>query len=168
MSTLTHGQRAQAARREREQAQSKPTATRRPYFVINGATMVVIAAIALTVIGILYLIQTSQVAQLGYDLSRLQTQRDTMTLEIAELEYEVARFESLQTVENVAVDRLGMTPMSSYAFIDLREPAQRNLEIPPVAESESRSFFDRIADALLGVGAAESERIDMTQYTLGE
>jgi cell division protein FtsL len=168
MSTLTHGQRAQAARREREQAQSTQGTSRRPYFVINGATMVVIAAIALTVIGILYLIQTSQVAQLGYDLSRLQTQRDAMTLEISELEYEVARYESLQTVENVATDRLGMTPMSNYAFIELREPAQRNLEIPPVADTESRSFFERIADAVLGVGSAESERIDMTQYTLGE
>jgi cell division protein FtsL len=168
MSTLTQGQRAQAARRERSRAEAKPVTARRPYFEINGATMVAIAAIALTVIGILYLIQTSQVAQLGYDLSRLQTQRNTVTLEISELEYEVARYESLQTIENVATDQLGMTPMTSYAFIDLQIPAERNLAIPDAADAESRSFFERISDALLGVGAAESEKIDMSQYTLGE
>lgn len=168
MSTLTQGQRAQAARRDRSQTEAKPVAGRRPYFEINGATMVAIAAIALTVIGILYLIQTSQVAQLGYDLSRLQTQRNSVTLEISELEYDVARYESLQTVEEVATDRLGMTPMSNYAFIDLRMPAEHNLVIPEVSESAPRTFFERVFDAILGVGAAESERVDMTQYTLGE
>ncbi|TVR75100.1 MAG: hypothetical protein EA415_04535 [Sphaerobacteraceae bacterium] len=168
MSTLTQGQRAQAARREREQARAQPVAPKRPYIIINGATMVAIAAIALTLIGILYLVQTSQVAQLGYDLSRLQTQRDAATLEISELEYEIARYESLQTVEEVATSQLGMTPLSNYAFIDLRMPEQRNLTIPPVSEPESQTFFERIFDAVLGVGSAESERVDMTQYTLGE
>jgi cell division protein FtsL len=80
---------------------------------MNGATMVAVAAIALTVIGILYLIQTSEVAQLGYDMSRLQEQRNTLTMETSELEYELARYESLQTVEEVAVTRLGMSSMTN-------------------------------------------------------
>lgn len=168
MSTLTQGQRARAARQGRSRTEPQQVAGRRPYFEINGANMIAIAAIALTVIGILYLIQTSQVAQLGYDLSRLQTQRNSVTLEISELEYDVARYESLQTVEEVATDRLGMTPLSNYAFIDLRMPAERNLTIPDVAEPESRTFFEQVSDAILGIGSAESKRVDMTQYALGE
>lgn len=167
MSTLTQGHRA---RQEQSARQAVPSAAsgRRPYLIINGATMVAIAAIALTVIGILYLIQTSEVAQLGYDLSRLQTQRDTMTMEISELEHEVARYEALHTVEEVAVTQLGMTPMSNYEFIEIQQPAQRNLTIPEPAEAETQTFFERVVDALLGVGSAESDRADMSQYTLGE
>lgn len=163
MSTLTHGQ-----RRSHEHPAPATTTSRRPYFEINGATMVAIAAIALTVIGILYLIQTSEVAQLGYDMSRLQTQRDEITLEISELEYELARYESLQTVEEVATTQLGMTPMSNYEFIRIQEPAERNLAIPEPAERKPQTFLQRVSDALLGVGSAESETTDMSQYALGE
>ncbi len=166
MSTLTQGHRIRQDQSARKAASS--ASGRRPYLIINGATMVAIAAIALTVIGILYLIQTSEVAQLGYDLSRLQSQRDTVTMEISELEYEVARYESLQTVEEVAVTQLGMTPMSNYEFIEIQQPAERNLTIPAPAEPEKQSFFERVVDAVFGVGSAESERADMSQYTLGD
>jgi cell division protein FtsL len=167
MSTLTQGHRAHQERSSRSGVE-KQVANRRPYLIINGATMVAIAAIALTVIGILYLIQTSEVAQLGYDLSRLQSQKDSMTLEVSELEYDVARYEALQTVEEVAVTQLGMTPMSNYEFIEIQAPAERNLTIPEPIEPASRTFFERIVDAVSGVGSAESERADMTQYTLGD
>jgi cell division protein FtsL len=135
---------------------------------MNGATMVAIAAIALTVIGILYLIQTSEVAQLGYDMSRLQSQRDSMTLEISELEYELARYESLQTIEEYAVTRLGMAPMTNYEFIEVQAPAQRELVLPEPIKHESPSFFERILDAVTGVGSATSEPADFDRFTLGE
>lgn len=167
MSTLTQGHRAREQSSSRRSAPSPPS-SRRPYLVMNGATMVAIAAIALTVIGILYLIQTSEVAQLGYDMSRLQTQRDTVTLEISELEYELARYESLQTVEEVAISRLGMTPMSNYEFVEIQQPANRNLTIVEPADREPQTFFERLADAVMGVGSSESERADMSQYTLGD
>ena len=167
MSTLTQRQRAGQGQAARSPA-TPASSGRRPYLIINGATMVAIAAIALTVIGILYLIQTSEVAQLGYDLSRLQSQRDAITMEMSELEYEVARYESLHTVEEVAVTQLGMTPMSNYEFIEIQQPAEPNLVIPEPANVENPTFFERVVDAVLGVGSAESERADMSQYTLGD
>jgi cell division protein FtsL len=167
MSTLTHGQHL-ARRKSARRTKSTAAAPRRPYIVLNGATLVAIAAVALTVIGILYLIQTSEVAQLGYDMSRLQTQRETLTLEISELEYELARYESLQTVEQVAVTQLGMTPMTNYEFIEIQEPAQRNLTLPEPIEHGSPSFFERVFDAILGVGSANAEKPDLERYTLGE
>lgn len=167
MSTLTHGQQATSRSAARRKANSSQP-VRQPYFVMNGATLVAVAAIALTVIGILYLIQTSEVAQLGYDMSRLQAQRDTMTLEISELEYELARYQSLQTVEEVAETQLGMTPMTNYEFMNIQEPAQRNLTIPEAAEQPSPSFLERVFDAVMGTGSAVSESGDPEQGTFGE
>lgn len=167
MSTMTQGQRASRTRSARRNVQPAP-ARRHPYLVLNGATMVSIAAIALTVIGLLYLIQTSEVAQLGYDMSRLQTEREDLTLEISELEYEVARHESLQTVEEVAVTELGMAPMTSYEFIQIQAPVERNLSLPQERSTDSPGFFERIGDALMGVGTAGSEPADMSEYALDE
>jgi cell division protein FtsL len=167
MSSMTHGQRA-ARNRPVRRSVSTSANRRQPYFVMNGATMVSIAAIALTVIGLLYLIQTSQVAQLGYDMSRLQSQRDTMTLEMSELEYELARYESLQTVEEVAVSQLGMAPMTNYEFVQIQAPAERNLVIPEQDSTEAPGFFERFQNALFGVGTAGSDSIDLSEYSLDE
>jgi cell division protein FtsL len=138
------------------QASTRRNTGGRPYIAINGATMVSIAAIALTIIGLLYLIQTSQVAELGYDMSRLQTQRDSLSLEISELQYEMARYESLQTVERVAEERLGMTPMTNYEFIAVQEPAQRELTLPEPEQFASKSLTERVFHALAGIGSAGS------------
>lgn len=136
-------------------SQSRPVTARRPYIDMNGATMVSIAAIALTVIGLLYLIQTSQVAQLGYDMSRLQSREDALALEISELQYEVARYESLHTVEEMAEQRLGMVPMTNYEFIDVQEPAQRELSLPEPRAAKQDSIVERVINTLAGTGYAE-------------
>jgi cell division protein FtsL len=155
MSVLTERrQQVRSASTRRAAPTQRPVS--RPYITVNGATMVSIAAIALTVIGLLYLIQTSQVASLGYDMSRLQTQRDALSLEISELEYELARYEALHTVEQIAEERLGMTRMSNYAFIEVQEPAERNLTVPEQEKAPSQSLAERVVNAILGIGSANS------------
>lgn len=159
MSTLTHGQRAAGAAGKRRSNKAS-AGGRRPYFVMNGAIMVSIAAIAITLIGILYLVQTSQVAQLGYEMSRLQDRHDSLTMEISDLQYEVARYESLQTVEDVARDRLGMTDMANYNFIEVQQPPSRELTPPEPQQFDSPSFLERVKHAVLGVGSANSQTAD--------
>lgn len=159
MSTLAHERRAARSQRERQKASARRR-ERQPYIVMNGATMVSIAAVAITIIGLLYLIQTSEVAQLGYDMARLQSQRESLSLEISELEYELARHESLHTVEDVAVDRLGMTELSNYEFVQVQEPAERDLSVPEPVPKEEPTAFERIVDAVLGVGAASSSQAE--------
>ena len=124
--------------------------------LMSGATIVVVAAIALTIIGMLYLIQTSHVAGLGYEMSRLQEQRHDLALEISELKHELARYESLHTVEQVADQRLGMTPMTNYEFIAVQQPVETELTVPQERPAKPAPLGERILSALLGVGSADS------------
>ncbi len=167
MSTVTHGEREVRSGSSRRRTRTRSGGASR-YLVMNGATMVSIAAIAITVIGLLYLVQTAHVAQLGYDMSRLHAQRENLTMEISELEYELSRFESIQTVEGVAEAQLGMTPLTNYEFVEIQEPANRQLSLPDEERHESRSWLGRVQDALTGAGAAESETADMPEQPANE
>ena len=143
----------------RERAVATPRADRRErrrYLRLNGASMVMIATIALSIIGILYLVQTSQVAQLGYQLSRLQKQHDELALENARIGYEIARYESIEKVQQVAIERLGMTPLKQYRFLTVQRPAQENLPTLPPEQAPPPPVWQRALDALRGIGHAHA------------
>jgi cell division protein FtsL len=155
---------ARPARRSRGRAKAtRSRLLRRPYITINGATMVSIAAIVITVIGLLYLIQTSQVAQLGYDMSRLQTEREQLSLDVSELKYEFARYESLYTVEQVATEQLGMVHLTNYDFIEVEAPVHRELPVAQPVSGEDRTLFGRVVRSMLGIGEASSKSTDPNQ-----
>lgn len=135
-------------------------AQRRPmrrYFALNGATIVTIAALALSAIGILYLMQTSQVASLGYRIAYLQRQHDNLALETSRLVYEVARHEAIETVEQVAIQDLNMSPLQNFQFIEIRRPLDANLPAPEPETLPEPSFWERIVGAVMGVGWAQSD-----------
>lgn len=138
-----------ATRRTRSQARAP-----RRYFALNGAAMVTIAGVALSIIGILYLVQTSHVAKLGYELSRLQQRRDALAIENARLGYEVAKQESLDAVAQIATEELGMIPLSRYRFLEVQAPLDQELPELPAITPEPESFWERMQRALLGVGRA--------------
>lgn len=127
----------------------------RPYIALNGAAMMAIAAVAIGIIGILYLIQTSQVAGLGYELSHQQAKHDELALENSRLGYQVARYESLDTVEQVAIGQLGMEHVDKYRFIEVQRPSQDDLPSPPAERARTQSLWDRIVTALLGTGHSD-------------
>jgi cell division protein FtsL len=126
----------------------------RTYPQINGVVMVIIAGVVLSLIGMLYLIQTSQVAGLGYELSRLQDKYDALELENTRLGSEVAHREALDTVEQVASQELGMQPMGKHYFLDVQRPAQEQLQSPPAEMLPPESFWRRVERAILGIGRA--------------
>jgi cell division protein FtsB len=159
MSTAT-GTRSAAPRPAERTRRKKKTARMsgapRRYFEINGAIMVSIAAVALSIIGMLYLIQTSQVASLGYELSRMQERRQALALEISELKYELARYESLDTIDGMARGRLGMTPITNYEFTSIERPYQEELVVPIEDPAPAEPLATRVMHALFGVGSATS------------
>jgi len=128
----------------------------RRYFTLHGAAMVAIAAAALTVIGMLYLIQTSHVASLGYQLSRLQNQRDQLAIDNARLGYQVAQFESLDTIYQVATQKLGMVPLTRHQFMQVQVPANDQLPANAPQTAPPESGLRRVWRELAGIGRGQA------------
>jgi cell division protein FtsB len=118
-----------------------------------GVLLVLVAAIG--GLCLLYLEQTSRVVELGYELTRLQRNRDQVALEVAALRYELARRQSLARVEDLARREYGMVPLRKAESLRLARPAPLPTPVPP--PRSERSWWQRVQDALLGVGHAEAE-----------
>ena len=59
-------------------------------------------------VALVYLLQTSGVATTGYDIQRLQAERDDWQLRNEQLRLELAKRQSLTWIESEATSRLGM------------------------------------------------------------
>jgi len=59
-------------------------------------------------VALMYLLQTSGIATTGYDIQRLQAERDDWQLRNEQLELELAKRHSLTWIESEATGRLGM------------------------------------------------------------
>lgn len=129
---------------------------RRPkqYFALNGVALVIIVAVALTVICILYLVQTARVASLGYKFSALQDDYYTLSLENSKLGYNVAREQSLDTINQIATGQLGMKPMDDFKFMEVERPAQDNLPALSAESPPHESTWQRIKAAIIGEASA--------------
>jgi hypothetical protein len=100
--------------------------------VIPGIVPIVV--LALTLFGVVLLVQLSGVTATGYDLRRLQNERADWARENQTLESYVANLQSLERVERVAVDRLKMIPAKERIFVRTsRQPARATVpaEQPP-------------------------------------
>ena len=64
--------------------------------------------LAACLVALVYLVQISGVATTGYDIQRLQTERDDWQLRNEQLQLELAKRQSLTWIESEATGRLGM------------------------------------------------------------
>ncbi len=135
--------------RERPPSMTTPRPRR-----LNNAMMFVLIVLTVSIVGLLYLIQTSHVASLGYEVSRLERQRMDAALENQRLTYEIAKRQSLPTVEKMARDQLQMQPMDEHVYLTVPAPASEQLELPPPQEGRTRSLGERIWDRLTGEAEA--------------
>jgi hypothetical protein len=117
---------------------------------LNTAALFTIVVLTIATVGLLYLIQTSQVAGLGYEVSRLERQRTEKALENQQLGYDIARLQALPQVEQVALRQLGMQPMGDYLFLTVPLPAADELTEPAVPANHERSVVERVWDQLAG------------------
>jgi cell division protein FtsL len=121
---------------------------------LSTAAVAVVAVLALGGLSVLYLVQTSQVVRLGYELTHLQEQHDQIVLETSRLRYEIARYQSLPTVEQVARHELGMVPVRRTVFLDLERPAQPAPAVATETTVASVSWEQRLWELIWGVGRA--------------
>jgi cell division protein FtsL len=147
------GGEANATRRPRPRRQVR-SRQRGRLLALNGATIVALAALVLGVIAILYLFQTSQVAELGYQLSYLQKQQDELTNQNALLAYQDDSAHAVNVVDQIAVSQLGMVPMRSFQYLTVQRPAQTELPAVPADPSVHASLMTRIRRALEGSSQA--------------
>lgn len=130
---------------------------RLPYIRLNGAGMVALVAAALSVIGILYLVQTAHVASLGYQLSALQNQRNDLAIQTAGIQAQVAQFESLSQIEGIATKQLGMVPMQHYVFLNVpQQAAAANQTTVATQAAPKESLWHRFIRQITGTGQADS------------
>ena len=71
-------------------------------------------------VALMYLLQTSGVATTGYDIQRLQAQRDDWQLRNEQLQLELAKRRSLTWIEAEATGRLGMVRPEPTALTYLK------------------------------------------------
>jgi len=64
--------------------------------------------LAALLVALMYLVQTSGIATTGYDIQRLQAERDDWQLRNEQLQLELAKRQSLTWIESEATGRLGM------------------------------------------------------------
>lgn len=106
-----------------------------------------IALVAIALISLLYLAQTSAVATTGYDIKRLEDQKTQWEMKNEQLRMKIAQLRSLQRVEAEAGSRLKMGPPEKVIFV----PVERK-----ETGTDSRLLPDSSAHAISG-GVKDSE-----------
>jgi hypothetical protein len=76
--------------------------------------------IAALLVSLMYLVQTSGIATTGYDIQRLQAERDDWQLRNEQLQLELAKRQSLTWIESEATGRLGMVRAEPTALTYVR------------------------------------------------
>jgi cell division protein FtsL len=126
---------------------------------VNTAIISIVVAVLIAAVGMLYLFQTNHVAGLGYEMSQLQRERATLSLRNEQLNYAVARYESLNRVESVALGQLNMQLSDDFIFVDVSRPDLEQLPPPDHVPANSESVFDRVWSSLTGTSTAVSQPV---------
>lgn len=123
---------------------------------LSNPVVFLIVATTIAIVGLLYLIQTSQVAGLGYTVSNLENERLEKSLENQQLTYEIAGYEALPRIEPVVRNDLGMQPIDTHIFLSVPRPASDELLVPQSETPKHRSLGERIWDRLTGEAEASN------------
>ncbi len=102
-----------------------PFAQRVPLLLLGGVTL-----IAVTVIGLFQVLQTSHAATMGYDLRALEQERTALAAELRLIEADIARVSRLEQIREEAVERLGMVVPEETLRIAVDVPKPRVIPMP--------------------------------------
>lgn len=90
------------------------------YLELDPAIRFVIALALVAAISLLYLVQTSSVTELNYDVQRLSAEHTKLVQERQALDLDVAQAQALPRIENIARTRLKMVPVGdAYRYLDV-------------------------------------------------
>lgn len=132
----------------------RPEPGPRPRSRINTALIFIAVAGLITTVGLLYLFQTNHVAGLGFDMSQLQREREALALRNEQLNYSIARYESLDAVEQIALSEIGMDEAGDYVFLSVPRPVNDELPTAEPVSSGKSSVWERVWDRVTGHASA--------------
>lgn len=105
------------------------------YVEIDPAIRFVIALAIVAAISLLYLVQTSTVAEINYRVQRLEVERTQLVQQRQDLQLQIAEAQSLARIREVASEKLQMVPVGD-GFRYLQVPAAADAAAPVVAAPE--------------------------------
>lgn len=97
---------------------------------LSATTIVAVAMLAIAVAGLVQVLQTSRVAEMGYHLRALETERTELDAQIRLLEARLAGSSNLEWLREQAQTRLGMVPAEEQLSITVGVPAPNVVPLP--------------------------------------
>lgn len=81
-------------------------------------------------LGVFQVLQSSHIAELGYQLQTLEQQHASLSADVGQLEAQVAERSNLERVHAEAVNRLGMVPPTKTVHVQVDVPAPAVIPLP--------------------------------------
>ncbi len=97
---------------------------------LSRTMVVALALLAVASAGIFQVLQTSRIAEVGYALRDLETERESLDAQIRLLEARVADSSDLEHLRQQAVGRLGMVPSEDSLRIEVDTAAPDVVPLP--------------------------------------
>ncbi|ACZ42521.1 hypothetical protein Tter_1615 [Thermobaculum terrenum ATCC BAA-798] len=87
------------------------------YFEMDSASMFIGGVTLLALTCLLYLVQTTRVSVLGYQIQQVQAQQAEAQRETDNLIYQISLKQSLPEIERYAREKLKMRPIREYKYL---------------------------------------------------
>lgn len=123
-------------------------------------TLFVPGLVLVSLISLLYLGQTSDVASTGYDIVDLQTEQHQYQMKNEQLRFQIAQLESLDRIDHEASSRLHMGPPNHVVYVTAPRPVLPTLH--PTATPDSHpsptSLIGRLVRSVVSAISGPSKR----------
>ena len=139
----------------------KPTRQRKP---MHDATLFALVACLVGAIGIVYLLQTSEVASLGYRVSELERERADLSAINQQLSYDTAMRQALPAIEQRAAV-LGMQPITDLIYLNVPTPLNTELPVPTPEPPTHTSLLKRVTSRLMDASHAADGNVTTSTST---
>jgi hypothetical protein len=107
-------------------------------------------------VNVLLVCRHNIVLQRGYELKQLSQELTAIQTENERLAFSIGQLESLDRIEGIALNHLGMVRTSQLRLVAFTPTQKTDVESEFIADGERRAWFGRIAAALMG----ESTRVE--------
>jgi len=124
---------------------------------ISATMIVALAMLAIAAAGLVQVLQTSRITEVGYHLRALETERTELDAQIRLLEAQLAESSNLKRLREQAQARFGMVPAGEQLSISVDVPApwvvplpRRYVEMPEATEPPRPSWWEEFIGTLPG------------------